>query len=351
MFSETMESDLHSDTSSPSPTDVSKSPSIRNTNSTSSTPSPASTNSQSSTVELNSWPDNFNIPWSKFPHELKMAIAREQRPTPRDRRAMVRIVVDEMRLVELNPSRSDCLTVAKMIVKEHPKSFADILKDGTKIGSGYASLLNQLKTRVEHLNRDSMLSRRRRTKVPSSSLAKNSAIGPSDQYGCVRWQPTCPEGETEATLVEKQKQMKELYAQEGPGGAERGHLTQLMETTYYLQRKIINASPAPSIVELRTDWPYLFTLKELYNHFKLLTDISIFEKIDNAIKDRGKMIVQFFRQKPTNETVRQILVMFDATECTILGPCVVLLLMAHFKEKSDALILQVDVSVNVIYIA
>ncbi|KAL6464370.1 hypothetical protein MHYP_G00266870 [Metynnis hypsauchen] len=64
--------------------------------------------------------------------------------------------------------------------------------------------------------------------------------------------------------------------------------------------------------------------------------------MNEAIEDRGKMIVQFFRQKPTNEEVTRILSRFDVTGSTILGPCVVLLLMAHFKEKSDALILQVD---------
>ena len=108
-----------------------------------------------------------------MPHGIKTAIAREQRPSPRDRREMVRIVVDEMRLHELNPKRSDCLTIAKMIVKQYPKSFVDILKDGTRIGSGYASLVNQRKTRVEHLNRDSMVARHRRVKGVSSSSAKN----------------------------------------------------------------------------------------------------------------------------------------------------------------------------------
>ncbi|KAL7888656.1 hypothetical protein AOLI_G00036300 [Acnodon oligacanthus] len=94
--------------------------------------------------------------------------------------------------------------------------------------------------------------------------------------------------------------MKELYARKGPAGADRGHLAQLMEAAYYLQRKGISASPAPSIVELRSGWPYLFTQKELYNHFKLLTDISILEKMDEAIEDRGKMIVQFATATPAD---------------------------------------------------
>lgn len=35
--------------------------------------------------------------------------------------------------------------------------------------------------------------------------------GPSDHYGCVRWQPVCPPGETEASLEQKQKEMRALF--------------------------------------------------------------------------------------------------------------------------------------------
>uniref|UniRef100_A0A3B1IPE7 C2H2-type domain-containing protein n=1 Tax=Astyanax mexicanus TaxID=7994 RepID=A0A3B1IPE7_ASTMX len=305
-----------------------------------STPSTSSPTDRSRVIDLSTWLDKFKVPWSKMPQGIKLSINAQQRPTPRDRREMIRVIVDEIRLIEPNPTRSDCVTVAKMVVKEYPESFADILKDGTRIGSGFASLVNQLKTRVEHLNRNSVIGRRRRMKGHSSSPTTNRAKGPSDQYGCIRWQPDCPQGETESILKEKQEEMKELYAREGPAAAERGHITQLMERTYYLQRKTINASPAPSIVELKTGWPFLFTQKEIYNHFKLLTDsFSILEKITDAIEHRGKMIVNFFRQKPTNE-VQQILSRFDSNRAPILAPCVVLLLMAHFKEHSEALILQ-----------
>lgn len=59
-------------------------------------------------------------------------------------------------------------------------------------------------------------------------------------------------------------------------------------------------------------------------------------------------MMSFFQQKQANE-VKPILSRFDAVGSTILDPCVVLLLMAHFKEKSDTLILQVNVSVHLIY--
>lgn len=110
------------------------------------------------TVNLSAFPENFNIPWNRMPACITAAIAQEKRPSAKDHREMVQII-DEMRLTELNPSKSQCLTVAKMIVKQHTRCFADVMRDVTVIGSGYGSLLTQLKTQVEHVNCGSALSR------------------------------------------------------------------------------------------------------------------------------------------------------------------------------------------------
>lgn len=310
----------------------------------STSPSPPSTNSSSSTVDLDSWPENFQIPWTQMPNDLKIAVLREKRPVPRDRREMIRLIVDQMRAVEANPTRADCICIAKKIIQKHPKSFADVLQDGSKIGSGYSSLVNQLKTRVEHLNRDSMKSPRRAGKQPTTSTSSSTTKRPSDQYGCVQWQPACPTGQSEESLREKQKELLELHSREGPMGAERGVVQQLMKETYYLQRQAINAHPPPTIAQLKGDWPYLFVQKQLYLHFNELTDIPILEKLEAAIQEKGKMILQFFRQKPSNSDVRQVLSRFDGSGSTGLAPCVVLCLLAHFKEEREALLLQVEVS-------
>lgn len=315
--------------------------------SSSSSPSVSSTDRSITTVDLSVWPENFEVPWNRMPSGIKTAIALGKRPTAKDRREMIRIVVDEMRLTELNPSKSQCLIVAKKIVKQYSQSFADVLVDGTRIGTGYGSLLTQLKTRVEHVNRGCLLSRRRTQKKTSNSSGEDIAPGPADQYGCVRWRPECPQEESEESLQEKQKEMKDLYSTEGPAGAERGHLSQLMKATYYLQRKAINACPPPSIADLKNDWPYLFTPKELYNHFKSLTNITILEKLEKSMEEKGKMILQFFRQMPagTNtDEMQRILMKYDDSGASCLIPCVVLLLLSHFKEKPEALFLQTDVS-------
>lgn len=235
-----------------------------------------------------------------MPAGITTAIAQEKRQSAKDRREMVWIVIDEMRLNELNPSKSQCLTVAKMIVKQHPKSFADVMRDGTVIGSGYGSLLTQLKTRVEHVNCGTALTRWRKQKRVSNSPA-DIARGPADQYGCVRWQPDCPLGENEERSRGKWKQ----------------------PTT--CKDKTINASQAPSIAELKNEWPYLFTPKELYSHFKLLTDIGILDKMEQAMEEKGKLI-----QAGANaDEVQCILVKYNREGKGDPWPCVILLLIAH----------------------
>eukprot|EP00063_Salmo_salar_P037172 XP_014012007.1 PREDICTED: uncharacterized protein LOC106578010 isoform X2 [Salmo salar] len=110
-------------------------------------------------------------------------------------------------------------------------------------------------------------------------------------------------------------------------------------------RCAINASPAPKIAELRSKWSYLFTQKELYNHFKLLIHVSILgKKTDATMVEKRKIIIQYFLYNPTNEEVRHILSMFEKGGATAVGPYVVLLLMAHFQERTDAFLLQADVS-------
>ncbi|KAL0152014.1 hypothetical protein M9458_052680 [Cirrhinus mrigala] len=138
----------------------------------------------------------------------------------------------------------------------------------------------------------------------------------------------CLVEETEESLKEKQQEMKDLYSTEGPAGVERGHLSQLMKATYYLQRKSINSYPPPSIADLKSEWPYLFMPKEMYMHFKSLTNITILEKLEKSMEERGKMILQCFRRKPggTNE-MQRILMKYDDSGASSFIPCVILLIL------------------------
>ncbi|KAI7801292.1 hypothetical protein IRJ41_003851 [Triplophysa rosa] len=60
---------------------------------------------------------------------------------------MIRIIVDAIRAHCPNPTKAECSQIAKNVVAQYPKSFGDVTDEGDLLGSGYTSLLNQIKTR------------------------------------------------------------------------------------------------------------------------------------------------------------------------------------------------------------
>lgn len=52
--------------------------------------------------------------------------------------------------------------------------------------------------------------------------------------------------------------MMELFSREGMAGVDRAEVQADLSATYYLQRKMINSIPAPSLELLRSEWPFLF---------------------------------------------------------------------------------------------
>ncbi|XP_073722008.1 uncharacterized protein [Misgurnus anguillicaudatus] len=295
--------------------------------------SPQSSSSSTSICVSQSWPENFKVPWNIMPAGIQSAAKNGQRPSPADRRQMIRVLADEIRKHDLNPTRSQCATVTRKVVREYPKSFADMIGD-RQIGGGNESLLSQLKVRIEHLNRNNTLSQR----IQSSDSGTSRKRSSTDSYGCTRWQPSLPPGESSETLELKRLKMEEIYLHEGDSGAERGDVCKLMEETYCLQRHMINASPPPTIAELKKKWPYLFIQRHIYGHFELLTEKKVKRLLELSIQECGQIITQFFKGKPTNDDVRNILSKGEND----VAANVLQLLLAHFKEKLDGIILQAD---------
>lgn len=286
------------------------------------------------------WPDTFKVNWDKMPFSLNTCIQNGKRPTPADRRQMIRVLVDDMRKIEENPSRAQCLLIARDIARQYPQSFMDTMDDGrTTVGAGYESLLCQIKTRIEHLNRNNTLARRRTSKDANGTKPR----GPADTYGCTQWQPELPPKETEASLENKRQKLMELFSREGSSGMERAEVLKLMETTYYLQRQMINANPAPALEDVKQQWPYLFFPRSMCTHFEVLTDVPIVRKIEAFLEEHGRNIMEFFKQNPTNDDVKAVLF---RTDCSVTVSNILQVLMAHFKEPLDALIIQTDVRLS-----
>ncbi|XP_036973995.1 uncharacterized protein LOC119030475 isoform X2 [Acanthopagrus latus] len=285
------------------------------------------------------WPDSFQVNWDQMPPSLKTAIQNGKRPSPADRRQMIRVLVDDMRKIEVNPSRAQCLIIARNIVRQYPQSFTDAMDDRkTTVGAGHESLLYQIKTRIEHLNRNNTVAHHRKAKNGHGDQPQR---GPADTYGCTQWQPELPPEETEVSLENKRQKLIAIFSHEGSSGMERAEVLQLMVATYCLQRQMINASPAPALADVKNKWPYLFFPRSMCAHFELLTNIPVVRKMEAFLEEHGRNILEFFKQNPTNADVKAVLYRSD---CSVTALNILPVLMAHFKEPLDALIIETDVS-------
>lgn len=155
------------------------------------------------------------------------------------------------------------------------------------IGGGYESLLSQVKVCVEHFNRNNYLARHKQQKDATGAIV---ARGPADSYGCTRWQPELPPEETEDSLEGLRQKMTNIFRHKGLPGAERGEIHNLMEQTYFLQRKSINATPVIPLEDIKSQGPYLFLPRSMCAHFELLTEIPILRTMEAFPEDQGRII-------------------------------------------------------------
>uniref|UniRef100_A0A8C2BC44 Uncharacterized protein n=1 Tax=Cyprinus carpio TaxID=7962 RepID=A0A8C2BC44_CYPCA len=311
-------------------------------------------------VQVSDWVSSYEVPWEKMPPNLRQCVAQGKRPRKQELLVMVRTIVDSIQKVCLNPSRSQCSEIARRIMEKYPKSFADVTMEGDLIGCGYGSLLNQIKTRVEHVNRDNTLVRVRKPKrinenesTPSSESTA-SKCAKTDSYGCINWHPVdLPEDETPESVEEKRKEMVKLFSQEGPRAAERGQVEEWMKTTYASQRYAINNNPPPSIDELKDQWPFLFMKRFLCAHFNTLTGIDVNTRFTESLNTKGKKVLHFFESQLSRwkKDVRTVLKDINqaSKEDVDYGVASIITTMAYFKEKEDALFLLADVTFKIYF--
>lgn len=303
------------------------------------------------------WISRFQVPWEKMPVRLSQAMTRGDLAQPEDRRVMIRTVVEAMQVHCPNPNRAACAEVARAIVSQYPATFADKTADGEQLGCGYYSLLKQLKTRVEYVNRDNVGNRMRQPrKRPTSDNSRDGAAvrrGRSelDSYGCINWQPkTLPEGETVESLETKRQTMSTVFIEAGPEAIEMTDVDEFMTLTYIYQRHMINSWPAPTLCEIQDQWPFLFTKRGLCTHFHTLAGIEVDTRLSEALLTKGWRILKFFQSQRLkwNKEIEHLLREFDIAELNNhqIATTAILLLMKYFQEKEDSIFILADVIIS-----
>ncbi|XP_026070556.1 uncharacterized protein LOC113051193 isoform X1 [Carassius auratus] len=301
------------------------------------------------------WVRSFQVPWDRMPAALIQATSTGERARPGPRREFVRIVVAAMQAHCPNPNLAACGEVARNIVSTYPLTFGDISEEGEQLGNGFSCLQRQLKTRVEHVNRDVLEHRIRRPRRPSMKRAGEQdgytmkrARCKVDSYGCINWQPSSiPEGETAESLEMKRKVAAEIFQSAGPKAAELPNVDDLMQQTYVYQRHMINSCPPPTISEIEGHWPFLFTERGLCRHFKILTGIDIRSRFNETLIDKSKRILNYFSRQRLkwSEEIQSMLSEIEdanATDNNRIAISAILLMMKYFKEKDNAVFILAD---------
>lgn len=121
----------------------------------------------------------------------------------------------------------------------------------------------------------------------------------------------------------------------------------IMKKTYVVLRKYINKVPAASMSEIRVEWPFLFSQKCLFSHFGRLTGVDVLRKLQEAISRRGQTILDYCATLD-NRKIPDVLACYDPDSDK--AACILLLLMAYFKEPKQNLILEVDVRFSFKYL-
>lgn len=297
--------------------------------------SSAPTVSPSSTVNIQPkcslWDSNFDINWDDMPYGIKQAIMTSTRPSMKDRKIMIRKLVDNMKKYSANPTLAQVSTIARKMCYQYPECFQDRI-DNVCMGSGYASIAKQIKSRFDHLNRGNVDVRLRAKKgAPSMSGTK--------YYGCINYRPLMPIGETDDSIEEHRLKMIDLFASNGP--IQTNEIERLMTNTYYGQRQVINSSSG--VADLQTKWPYMFVPKNVLNHFSTLTGTSA-NALESAINTRGACIVNYLRESK-KPSVKEVLLMLPAGECeSKTVETTMLLILAEFNEPVESMFLLKDVS-------
>lgn len=310
--------------------------------SASSPPVSSASSTPTTSAELSS--PAFHIPWSKMPANLMTSLAKKERPTPALRREMVRIICSDIVTTCANPGRRQLRLLADKIVDTYPLSFRDML-DGDVVGSGYDSLMLQLESRLDNLNRGKLSVKRRLSENSSESpeSVQSTKICPRDYYGCISWQPILPSGDDLMDLKSKQAALKCLASEANP---DMVLLKELMQQTYCLQRADINMGM--NAAELQEAWPSLFTALGIATHFEQLTEIPLLATMTSAMDRKAATIVDFL--KSSSKKCAPVLLRLDEAKAELgnNSPMVVgilLLLASHFGENADSLVLSRDVSI------
>lgn len=255
------------------------------------------------------------------------------------RQKLVRKIIDQVFRHSQSPRKADLRVVAQQIVQLYPKTFEDKIGD-VVVGSGEETLLMQLTSRRDNLNRSPDVTQFKRSLTGQDRPPKKK---PSDSYGCINWQPQVPEDLAEATTC--RQEMTEACSKP-PSQWNLARLKHAMQVTFPLQRQGINGGS--TITNLKQTWPFLFVREGIAWHYEQLMGRNCHETLLESLQDKaGKLLrylftVEAVKNHPLASLAEEITEDQDQDQRSIL-PGVMVALLRQFEEPIESVFILVEV--------
>ena len=301
--------------------------------------------SPSAVVHNPGWCDNYEVPWNSLPKDVLDQLKQDNRLSPTLMRKFVRCIASDILTVCMKPRRKETAIVARNIVAKFKESLQDRL-NGDVVGNGYEGLLNSVQTRIENATRNnSDIPRKRRRKsldMSKASEGQDNRPPKMDSYGCMKWQPSLGEDQTEETQESLKKELQQLFATTAQKDWDRTKIKELVICTFPTQRKDINSGM--EVTDLVKEWPFLFHF--VLTHFEELVGFPLLTALLTAASSKAAIMRKYFMSAtlPNTKINQRVTAMLEETKTFLVQPTPVLelavgvqLLLTYFGEKAEAL--------------
>ncbi|XP_073347902.1 uncharacterized protein [Pagrus major] len=272
------------------------------------------------------WHFNFCIPWNSMPSHIKETLEKQERPSAKDRREVVRMVTAEILAVCKCPQKKHLREIARKMVLAYPKSFKDVI-EGQVVGSGYDSLTRQLQCRVDNCRRAQPV-----MVTPTSSGRRRRRQ--KNVNGCVNPDPL------PGNLEVEQQNKEELQRMFENDDMDENKIEMLMTETFASQRRdVLSGNDTQTLKE---EWPYLFDTTGLKTHFKQLTGVHIDEEFQETMSRKSRRILQCLKNRDRGSGAAKLRCDIQSANTSEELYHAVRMLLLHFKEDESRIFVQVE---------
>lgn len=267
----------------------------------------------------------FQVPWSRLSQSYLNMIKEGKRFKDRYTE-IIRICIDELRMVSTSIPYVVYKRVAYKIVEQYPQTFLDTDDDGVVLGDGTFTLVKKMIDRNNYLNKP----HKRQLDITDSTSCGQKKKLLATKAGCSYWQPVRSK-ETEETVQNKIKILNETDI------VDIENIESLLEDTYCSQRTFINKEEVPGIKDIKENWPVLLNPKVIEWHFQKLTKFFLGD-LESNLKKKCKRIMDYGKIKNVSNV--DDAVMSETDKCIEALTIVARLL----NEKIDVLLHKLSVS-------